>query len=198
MKDFDLNNYQLQGEELKIYTYPDPVLSEVAKPVAEDEFNEDLKKLCINMLYTMYHAPGIGLAAPQVGISKRIFVIDVNYDREEEELANGDIKEHLSNFQPHIFINPVIKDPEGKRTYQEGCLSLPGIFEDVVRADTIILEYQDLEGNKHEMKCEGLLSTCVQHENDHLEGIVFIDHLSTLKKNFFRKKLIKVKKRIEV
>lgn len=197
MSKFDLNNYELQGKELEIYTYPDPILTKIAEPVGDNEFNEELEKLCIDMLFTMYHAPGIGLAAPQVGVSKRIFVIDVDYEREEEELANGDYKTHLSNFNPYIFINPIIKNPQGKRTYQEGCLSLPGVYEDVVRADTIILEYQDLQGKKHELECAEVLSTCVQHENDHLEGIVFIDHLSTLKKNFFKKKLVKVKKRIE-
>lgn len=197
MHENSLDNYSLKGDLLKIYTYPEPVLSEVAKPVEDDEFNSDLEKLCFDMLYTMYKAPGIGLAAPQIGISKRIFVVDVDFDREETDLPNGETKVELSAFNPYIFINPIIKDPEGSRIYQEGCLSLPGIFEDVKRADTIVLEYQDLKGNKHELPCDGLLATCIQHENDHLEGIVFIDHLSNLKKNFFKKKLVKAKRKFE-
>src|SRR5690606_17221331 len=105
-------NYQLNGNLLKIHTYPDPVLTKVAEPVTE--FNEDLKKLCLDMLYTMYHAPGIGLAAPQIGKSIRLFVIDVDYDREETEEGSGEYT--LSNFNPRIFINPVFKSKDGKTT----------------------------------------------------------------------------------
>lgn len=196
MQNSNLENYQLAGKELEIYKYPHPVLAAVAKNVEPEEFNDELKELCLNMLYTMYRAPGIGLAAPQIGISKRIFVIDVDFER--EELDEDDEREPaLTNFNPYIFINPIIRAPKGERIYQEGCLSLPGIYEDVLRADTVSLEYQDLTGKQHKLVCDGLLSTCVQHENDHLDGIVFIEHLSTLKKNFFKKKLVKAKKRIE-
>jgi len=187
-----LENYELKGQLLNIHTYPDPVLTTIATEVTQDEFNQELKDLCINMLYTMYHAPGIGLAAPQIGLSKRIFVIDVDYSREE---TSEDSEEYtLSDFQPKIFINPVIKNKEGEITYQEGCLSLPGVYEDVKRFQSIVVEYQDTDGIKHELPAEELLSICIQHENDHLDGKVFIDRLSTLKRNFFRKKLAKAKK----
>ncbi|MBG60154.1 MAG: peptide deformylase [Halobacteriovoraceae bacterium] len=185
-------NYALEGELLDIYTYPDPVLTKVAEEVSPEEFNQDLKDLCKNMLYTMYHAPGIGLAAPQIGISKRIFVIDVDYDREETEDDSGEF--NLSNFNPKVFINPVIKEKNGEITYQEGCLSLPGIYEDVKRYENIVVEYQNTDGEKKEISADELFSICIQHENDHLDGIVFIDRLSGLKKNFFKKKLLKQKR----
>ena len=185
-------NYALEGELLDIYTYPDPVLTKVAEEVSPEEFNQDLKDLCKNMLYTMYHAPGIGLAAPQIGISKRIFVIDVDYDREETEDDSGEF--NLSNFNPKVFINPVIKEKNGEITYQEGCLSLPGIYEDVKRYENIVVEYQNTDGEKKEISADELFSICIQHENDHVDGIVFIDRLSGLKKNFFKKKLLKQKR----
>ena len=183
-------SYQLEGEALDIHTYPDPVLTKVASEVVD--FDDNLKNLCKNMLYTMYHAPGIGLAAPQIGISKRIFVIDVEYDREETAEDSGEFE--LSNFTPRIFINPVIKEKNGEIIYQEGCLSLPGVFEDVKRFEHVIVEFQNTDGEKHEMDATELLSICIQHENDHLDGIVFLDRLSILKKNFFKKKLAKAKK----
>lgn len=185
-------NYALEGKLLDIHTYPDPVLTKVAEEVAPEEFNQDLKELCKNMLYTMYHAPGIGLAAPQIGISKRIFVIDVDYDREETSEGSGEF--NLSNFNPKVFINPVIKEKEGETTYQEGCLSLPGVYEDVKRFESIVVEYQNTDGEKKEISADELFSICIQHENDHLDGIVFIDRLSGLKKNFFKKKLLKQKR----
>lgn len=193
MKDPILENYQLGGELLPIHTYPDPVLTTVAEDV--NEFNQELKDLCINMLYTMYQAPGIGLAGPQIGISKRIFVIDVDYDREETEEDSGEYL--LSNFNPRIFINPIIRDKEGEISYQEGCLSLPGIYEDVKRFENIVVDYKDTNGNAQTIEASDLLSICIQHENDHLDGIVFIDRLSNLKKSFFKKKLIKAKKQAD-
>jgi len=185
-----LKNYVFEGELLNIHTYPDPILEKNATDVTD--FNDELKLLCKNMLYTMYNAPGIGLAAPQVGISKRIFVIDVDYNKEETEEDSGEYT--YSDFNPLIFINPVIKNEQGSTTYQEGCLSIPGIYEDVKRSEEITVEFQDTDGNKKEIQASELLSICIQHENDHLNGIVFIDRLSTLKKNFFKKKLIKAKK----
>lgn len=187
-----VENYKYEGKELEIVTYPDPVLTKVAEEVKPEEFNDDLKELCKNMLYTMYNAPGIGLAAPQIGLSKRIFVVDVDYDREETAEGSGEYT--LSNFTPRIFINPKFKLKEGDITYQEGCLSLPGVYEDVKRYEHIVVEYQNTNGEVHEIEAHELLSICIQHENDHLDGIVFIDRLSNLKKNFFKKKLIKQKK----
>ena len=185
-----IENYELNGEMLDIVIYPDPVLTKVADEVTE--FNDELKVLCKNMLFTMYHAPGIGLAAPQVGLSKRLFVVDVDYSREEIEEDSDEYS--LSEFNPQVFINPIIKDKKGEIKYQEGCLSLPGIFEDVKRFEEIVVEYQDTSGNKHEIIANDLLSICIQHENDHLDGVVFIERLSSLKKSFFKKKLIKAKK----
>lgn len=188
-KDSDHQN----GELLNIHTYPDPVLTKKAVPVTE--FNQELKKLCDNMLFTMYQAPGIGLAAPQVGQSIRLFVLDVDYKREPVVLADGSEDFNLSDFNPKIFINPVLKDGEGEIIYQEGCLSVPGIYEDVTRLEKITVDYQDVEGRKQSFTAEGLLAICIQHEFDHLEGIVFIEKLSTFKKNFIKKKLIKNKQK---
>lgn len=189
-----IENYQLSGKKLDIVTYPAPVLKQVAKPV--EVFDEELKSLCEDMLYTMYMAPGIGLAAPQIGISQRIFVMDIDFNREEVTRPDGTKDFELSNFTPRIFINPVIEKVEGEITYEEGCLSVPGIFEDVKRIEKIKVHYQDVEGNKHTLDADGLLSICLQHENDHLEGIVFIERLSTLKRNFLTKKYLKAKKKL--
>ena len=121
--------------------------------------------------------------------------MDVDYDREKVLRSDGEEDYNLSNFNPFIFINPIIREKVGKISYEEGCLSLPGIYEEVERFEKITVDYQDLNGNKKTMDAKGLLSICIQHENDHLDGIVFIDHLSPLKKNLFKKKLIKEKKR---
>jgi peptide deformylase len=185
-----LENYKLDGELLDIITYPDPTLTAKAQEVIE--FGDDLKTLCKNMLFTMYHAPGIGLAAPQIGISERIFVADVDYSREETFEDSDEFV--LGDFHPKIFINPTIRDKEGEIVYQEGCLSLPGIFEDVKRFESIVVDYKDTDGNGHTIQAHDLMSICIQHENDHLDGIVFIDRLSSLKKTFFKKKLLKAKK----
>lgn len=185
-----LENYSLEGELLNIRTYPDPVLTKISEDVTE--FDDDLKLLCKNMLFTMYHAPGIGLAAPQIGVNKRIFVLDVDYDR--EETAEDSDEYTLENFQPQIFINPIFKEKTGEILNQEGCLSLPGIFEDVKRAENVIVDYKDTDGIEQTIEADELLGICLQHENDHLDGIVFIERLSILKKNFFKKKLSKAKK----
>jgi peptide deformylase len=180
-----------QGEKLKIFTYPEPVLSMKAEEVTD--FNSGLKKLAQDMLFTMYHAPGIGLAAPQIGRSIRMFVIDVDYDRETITNSEGKEDYRLSNFNPLILINPIITGTTGTTTFEEGCLSLPGVYEEVKRFKTIHVKYQDLEGNFHELHADDLLSICIQHENDHLNGVVFIERLSNLKKNFYKKKLVKEK-----
>jgi peptide deformylase len=148
-----LKDYKLEGSLLQIHTFPDPVLQKVAEEVTV--FDQELKLLCKNMLYTMYQAPGIGLAAPQIGISKRLFVIDVDYDRTETHEDSGEYV--LSNFIPRIFINPIIRDKVGDTTYQEGCLSLPGLYEEVKRFETIVVDYQDTDGNKHTIEANELL-----------------------------------------
>ena len=137
-----------------------------------------------DMLETMYNAPGIGLAAIQVGILKRLVVIDVSKDQEKKE--------------PLFLINPEIIHTSNKTSiYEEGCLSLPGQFAEIERPAECVLKYVDYQGIQKEMKAEGLLATCIQHEVDHLNGILFIDYLSKLKKDMIIKKLVKHKKEIE-
>lgn len=188
-----IENYKLEGTELPIFTYPDPVLSTVAAPVTV--FDAELEKLAMDMIYTMYVTPGIGLAAPQVGVSKRLFVIDVEYDREVIKNSEGRDEFRYSNMNPMVVINPVFKEKTGSTTYEEGCLSVPGVYEEVKRSENVVMEFQDIKGNKHTLNAEGLFAICLQHENDHLDGIVFIERLSNLKKNFFKKKLAKEKGR---
>jgi peptide deformylase len=186
------------AQVMNIHTYPDPVLKKIAEPVTE--FNHELKNLCLNMLETMYQAPGIGLAAPQVGVSRRIFVLDVSYrflnedEDEDEDEGNNQVETEIISKNPYIFINPEIVEYDGATTYQEGCLSVPGIFEEVNRHKSIKLKYCDLDGNSHYLEADGLLAICIQHELDHLNGIVFIERLSGLKRNFLKKKLLKVKR----
>ncbi len=166
----------------KIIIEPDPILRKKCEPL--DSINNNVKKLMDDMLETMYNAPGIGLAAVQVGILKRLIVIDVSKDNEKKN--------------PLFLINPKIIDKsEKKSVYEEGCLSLPGQFAEVERPSECTVEYIDYSGKKKKIKAEGLLSTCVQHEIDHLDGILFIDYLSKLKKDMIIKKLIKHKKEIE-
>ncbi len=193
MKDNFLENYKLEGEKLPIFTYPAPILKKVAVPVTE--FNDELKTLVKNMLFTMYHAPGIGLAAPQVGVSLRFFVLDIWFERDKVTLADGSEEYRLSDFQPMVFINPVFKNKTGEIIHEEGCLSVPGVYEDVKRAEFVTVEYQDMDGKHHSLDADELLSVCLQHENDHLDGIVFIDRLSFLKKQLIEKKFLKKQKK---
>ncbi len=189
MKNNFLDNYKLEGEKLNIFTYPAPVLKKIAEPVTD--FNDELHSLVKNMLFTMYHAPGIGLAAPQVGASIRMFVLDIWFDREKITLADGTEEYRLSEFSPMVFINPVFKNKSGEIIHEEGCLSVPGIFEDVKRAEFVTIEYQDIHGNQQTLEADELLSICLQHENDHLDGIVFIERLSLIKKQLIEKKFLK-------
>lgn len=188
-----LENYKLEGNQLPIFKYPAPVLKQVAKPVTE--FNDELRVLVKDMLYTMYNAPGIGLAAPQVGHSIRLFVLDIWFDREEITRPNGTTDYELSNFQPMVFINPVFKNKEGTIIHEEGCLSVPGVYEDVKRAEKVTVEYQDMHGNHLSLDADELFAICLQHENDHLDGIVFIERLSPLKKQLVEKKFLKSQKK---
>ena len=187
----------------EILEVPDSRLKTVSQPVQPGEFNDDLKQLVEDMFETMYDAPGIGLAAIQVGVPKRVLVIDLqepDLDAEPEECGHdhgdgeGAHKHYPVKNDPRVFINPEIVDPaEELSTYQEGCLSVPEIYADVDRPRTCTVRYQDLDGAKHEEKLDGLLATCLQHEMDHLEGILFIDHLSRLKKQMALKKLKKLR-----
>ena len=167
---------------LTIRVAPDPVLKAKAKPV--ETVDAELRQLMDDMLETMYDAPGIGLAAPQVGISKRLIVLDIA--REDEPKA------------PMVMVNPEltwVSDEDA--TYEEGCLSVPEHYADVVRPAHIRVTYLDREGKKQELKADGLLATVIQHEMDHLEGILFIDHLSNLKRNMILRKLLKSRKVLE-
>lgn len=193
MKTNFLENYTLEGEKLTIFTYPAPVLKQVAKPVTE--FNDELRALVKDMLFTMYHAPGIGLAAPQVGASIRLFVLDIWFDREKITLADGTEEYRLSEFNPMVFINPVFKNKKGEIIHEEGCLSVPGVYEDVKRAEFVTVEFQDMFGNQQSLDADELLSICLQHENDHLDGIVFIERLSMLKRQLIEKKFLKQQKK---
>lgn len=161
---------------LEILKYPDPRLKKVAVPV--ESFDSKLHQLLDEMAKTMYGADGIGLAAPQVGESIRLFVID---------LGPGE------NSKPklHEFINPVLSQGEGSISFEEGCLSVPGITEEVNRSKKITVHYQDRNGAKQVMHAEGLLAVAIQHENDHLDGVLFVEKLSLLKKRLIKKKLQK-------
>ena len=184
----------------EILEVPDPRLKTVSTPVEPHEFGDDLRKLVEDMFETMYDAPGIGLAAIQVGVPKRVLVIDLqpeDPDAEPVECAHdGHSHTHpATKNDPRVFINPVILDPARElSTYQEGCLSVPEIYADVDRPATCRVRYQDLDGNTHEEALTGLMATCLQHEMDHLEGILFIDHLSRLKRAMVLKKLEKIRR----
>ncbi len=161
-----------------ILTEPNKILRQVSKPV-EKVGNEE-RQLMDDMLETMYYANGIGLAAIQIGIPKRIIVMDISKDGNKKE--------------PRYFVNPIIKNKDIlKSTYEEGCLSVPNQFAEIDRPKKCDIEYLDYNGEKKILKAEGLLATCIQHEMDHLEGILFIDYLSKLKKSMIIKKLSKVK-----
>jgi peptide deformylase len=183
----------------EIIEVPDPRLKVVSTPV--EAFDEDLRTLVADMFETMYDAPGIGLAAIQIGVDKRVLVIDLQPDDEDAEpeacTAHGD---HHHTHQPvkrepRVFINPEILEPsEDITVYSEGCLSVPEIYAEVERPSRIRARWQDIDGTVHEEEIDGLLATCLQHEMDHLEGILFIDRLSRLKRQMALKKLEKLRK----
>lgn len=169
---------------LKIYTAPDPVLKRVASPV--DKVDDALRRQMDDMLETMYDDDGIGLAAPQVGISNRILVIDL-------EQKDGEGLGKKGN--PLYFVNPEITwFSEECSVYNEGCLSVPEMYAEVERPAQIRVKYLDYNGKEQELEADGLLATCLQHEVDHLNGILFIDHLSSLKRNIILRKLKKLTK----
>jgi peptide deformylase len=185
----------------EILEVPDPRLKVVSTPVEPHEFGPELNQLVEDMFETMYDAPGIGLAAIQVGVPKRVLVIDLqpdDPDAEPVECTHHGGHKHThpaTKKEPRVFINPVILDPADQlSTYQEGCLSVPEIYADVDRPATCRVRYQDLDGNTHEEALDGLMATCLQHEMDHLEGILFIDHLSRLKRAMVLKKLEKIRR----
>ena len=169
---------------LPIIEAPDPLLREVSSPL--DSVTDETRALVADMFETMYAAPGIGLAAIQVGVPKRLLVIDL---QEPEEEGGEPVR------RPMVFINPeIIEHSETVQPYTEGCLSVPEQFAEVERPDRIRARWLDEKGERHEEVLDGLLAICLQHEMDHLEGILFIDHLSRLKREMILKKLLKARK----
>ncbi|HID81665.1 MAG TPA: peptide deformylase [Chromatiales bacterium] len=165
---------------LDILHFPDPRLRTQARPVVQ--VDDAIRQLITDMFETMYAAPGIGLAATQVNIHQRVIVIDVSEEKN----------------QPVCLINPEIVDKTGEEEMEEGCLSVPGQYEMVQRADTVTVEYLDQEGEQQSLTTDGLLAVCIQHEIDHLNGKLFVDYLSPLKRNRIRKKLEKMERKGEL
>jgi len=161
---------------LEILCFPDERLRTQAKPVKK--ITRQHQTLLDDMLETMYHAPGIGLAATQINVHEQILVIDISEQKN----------------QPYCFINPEIISDSGKEVMEEGCLSVPETYADVERAESIVVKYLDRKSNEQILECDGLLAVCIQHEMDHLQGKLFIDYLSKLKRDRIRKKLDKHKR----
>lgn len=161
---------------LEIIEFPDPRLRTKAAPI--EQVDDQLRALIDDMFETMYDAPGIGLAATQVNVHRRFMVIDVSEGKSE----------------PRVFINPEILEQEGRQVCQEGCLSVPGIYADVTRAERIRVRAQDRDGAAYELEADGLLAVCIQHEMDHLDGKLFVDYLSPLKRQMVKKKLEKARR----
>ena len=167
----------------KILIEPDKLLRQISKPV--EKVGDEERVLMDDMLETMYEAPGIGLAAVQIGVPKRIIVMDISRDEDKKE--------------PRYFVNPVIKNRKKEKVkYEEGCLSVPDQFAEIERPNACEVEYLDYDGKKQLLKADGLLAICIQHEMDHLEGILFIDYLSKLKRSMIIKKLSKNKVNREI
>ena len=166
----------------EILTEPNKILRQ--KSLLVEKVDSETQKLMDDMLETMYAAPGIGLAAIQVGVPKRVIVLDIAKKDEPK--------------QPMYFVNPeIIEKSQNNSSYEEGCLAVPGQFAEIERPDRCHIKYLDYQGKSKEMKAEGMLATCIQHEMDHLEGILFIDYLSKLKRSMIVKKLSKQKKELE-
>ena len=162
--------------KLEILHFPDPRLRTVAKPVPV--VNAEIRRLIDAMFETMYDAPGIGLAATQVNVHQRLLVLDVSEDKD----------------QPQVFINPEILSRDGVEEMEEGCLSVPGVYDKVQRAERIRVRALDRDGNPFELEADGLLAVCIQHEIDHLDGKLFVDYLSSLKRQRIKKKLEKARR----
>lgn len=158
---------------------PDPVLRQLSKPI--ERVDSDLQRLADDMLETMYDAPGIGLAAIQIGVPRRMLVIDISREGEEK--------------QPQVFINPeIVKSSDERSVYEEGCLSIPDYYAEVERPAVVSVKYLDSNGKEQTVEADGLLATCLQHEIDHLNGVLFIDYISRLKREMVIKKFTKAAK----
>ena len=175
--------------QLDIISVPDPMLRAQSAPV--ERIDDELKRLVSDMFETMYEAPGIGLAAIQVAIPRRLLVIDL---QDPDPVAEGE-EEGPPVKRPHVFINPeILHSSEARKSYNEGCLSIPDQYAEVDRPDIVRARWQDLDGKTHEAEFDGLMSVCLQHEVDHLNGVLFIDHLSRLKRDMIVKKVVKAQK----
>ena len=173
----------------KILTEPNKILRE--KSLRVENVDKDIQRLMDDMLETLYAAPGIGLAAIQVGVAKRVIVMDISRDRDRDKDKDKD-KDKEPKKNPMYFVNPeIVWKSEDKFTYEEGCLSVPNQFAEIDRSKQCHVKYTDYNGHSQKLKADGLLSTCIQHEIDHVEGILFIDYLSKLKKEMIIKKLSK-------
>ncbi|CCM74183.1 peptide deformylase [Rhizobium mesoamericanum] len=158
---------------------PDPLLRQISKPI--ERVDADFQRLADDMLETMYDAPGIGLAAIQIGVPRRMLVIDVSREGEEK--------------QPLVFVNPeIVVSSDERSVYEEGCLSIPDYYAEVERPATVTVKYLDRDGKEQTVEADGLLATCLQHEIDHLNGVLFIDHISRLKRDMVIKKFTKAAK----
>ncbi|MCR9174793.1 MAG: peptide deformylase [Alphaproteobacteria bacterium] len=166
---------------LPIIWAPDPILKTTSKPV--EAVDDSLRQLMDDMLETMYKAPGIGLAAPQVGVNRRVIVMDVSREGDDEHPA------------PLAMANPkVVWSSDASKVFEEGCLSLPDMFAEVERPADVKVEYIDRDGKLRTLDADGVLAVCVQHEIDHLDGVLFVDHISALKRNMILRKMVKAKK----
>jgi len=165
----------------EILIWPDPELMKVSEPI--EAIDDEIRELAQDLLETMYDADGVGLAAPQVGVHKRIVVVDI-YGAEEDR---------PSGEEPLILINPEFIERDGELTWEEGCLSVPGEVGKVTRSAKVTMRYQDLDGNTHEVKAEGLKAVALQHECDHLDGKLFVDYLTRLKRNLIKKRMLKLR-----
>ena len=167
-------------ETLPIVIAPDPRLKTKTRPVVEARDRETLRAIAPRMLATMYAAPGIGLAGPQVGLDLRFAVIDLQPEDKPE---------------PLLLVNPTIEEVSQElATREEGCLSIPGQYAEVTRPARVVVSYEDLDGKPQSIEADGLLATCLQHEIDHLDGVLFVDHLSALKRNMIMRKMVKEKR----
>jgi len=181
---------------LPLVIAPDPLLKQISKPV--EKVDAALQQFMRDMVNTMYAEGGIGLAAVQVGVLKRVLVIDIDYELEEhhhhDHSSCGGI--HVKNTNPRFFVNPEFAEfGGGSSTYNEGCLSFPGARSDVTRPKKVKVKYLDFNGSEKVEEMDGILATCIQHEIDHLNGITFVDHISSLKREMILNKMRKLKRK---
>ncbi len=178
---------------LPIIVAPDPFLKQVSEPVAK--VTDDIRRLMDDMLETMYEAPGIGLAAVQIGVAKRVIVIDLGKPKTGDDEDAEPEKDTRIERRPMYFVNPeIVWASDEYVVCEEGCLSVPELYDDVERPGRVKVRYLDYHGAAQEIDAEGMLAVCIQHEMDHLEGVLFIDHLSRLKRSMMLKKLAKSRK----